>query len=272
MVSRSRMRKVFFLVVLLALPGIIAAQDPGPALSDMSDIPEEYEDTIRDLVERYEELRVLLREKIRINTELYTQDEIDAAIEELEAQVAALEEENRSVRQEYKTLALYSKNTLDRMLEYKQELAKTRLNLGLEIDTLGRVIDSIEEETLVSLGATFSPAGSLGAIGILNFPGTTASLIAQGNYHLRERDFTTSFGVGFGLFPQRSIVEGFQRLRNRIRNREEDKIETNSELTTEQLKAMQREAAENAPPVESDEDGEVTEEQSGTLFDPRRTD
>ena len=208
---------VFFLLIIPCLP---AQDDVGPALSDVSGIPEEYEDTVRDLVERYEEMRTMLREQIRLNTELYTDAEMDAAVADLESELDDLSAENEMLRREYKELLLTTKNSEARTARYKEELVKTRMGLSAEVDTLERVIGSIEEERLLQVGATFSPAGTIGAIGTLNLPGTNVSLITQGIYDLRDKEFSTAFGIGFALFPQRSIVEGFQRFQNRINDTE----------------------------------------------------
>jgi hypothetical protein len=223
MTSRHRYGTVLGVAIvffLLLIPGLPAQDGFGPALSDVSGIPEEYEDTVRDLVERYEEMRTLLREQIRLNTELYTDAELDAAITDLETELDQLSAENEMLRREYKTLLLATKNSEARTARYKEELVKTRMGLSAEIDTLERVIGSIEEERLLQLGATFSPAGTIGAIGTLNLPGTNVSLITQGIYDLRDKAFSTAFGVSFALIPQRSIVERFERFQNRVNDTE----------------------------------------------------
>ncbi|MFO8041584.1 MAG: hypothetical protein R6U25_00145 [Alkalispirochaeta sp.] len=106
---------------------------------------------------------------------------------------------------------------------YKAALAKSRTDLQQEIATLQAVLDSTEEESLLQVGATFSPAGTLGAVGILNLPQTNVSLLAGTNYLLREQEFNAVFGVTLSFLPQQALIEGWERMRNRINNRAVDK-------------------------------------------------
>lgn len=208
-------RTIGIAVFTLAIPAAALFQAPAIAAQeafDLDAIPSEYEDTIRDLVERYEEMRSLLREQIQRNTDLYSQAEIDAAVADLEAEVLALETENAALRNDFKRLLVAKKNAENETERFKDLYAKTRSDLTAEITTLDGVISSIEEETLLQIGATFSPEGRLGGIGILNLPGSNVSLITEGLYDLREKRVTTAFGIGFGLLPQRTIVEGYHRL------------------------------------------------------------
>jgi predicted Zn-ribbon and HTH transcriptional regulator len=216
MTSRHRfIAVVLFGAVLLLASGTLWAQDDGLRSFALDDIPEEYERSIRDLVERYEEARTLLREQIRRNSELYTRQELDNAVADLEDEMARLEEENEDLRREYKTMLVTAKNYRDDAYTFKNDAIKKESGLNREIATLEGTLDSIEEENLFQLGATFSPAGRIGAIGLLNLPGTTVSLVTEGIYDLRDKEFTTAFGVAFGFLPQRAIVEGYQRVRNR---------------------------------------------------------
>jgi hypothetical protein len=208
-ISRSwDARLILFVLAAFVLPPTASAQEAF----DLNEIPVEYEETIRDLVERYEEMRSLLREQIQRNTDLYSQEEIDAAVAALEEEVLALETENTMLRNDFKRLLVAKKNAENETERFKDLYAKTRDELTTEISTLDGVISSIEEETLLQIGATFSPEGRLGGIGILNLPGSNVSLITEGLYDLREKKVTTAFGIGFGLLPQRTIVEGYQRL------------------------------------------------------------
>lgn len=199
---------VIITIVGLIGPPTVSAQEAF----DLNEIPAEYEETIRDLVERYEEMRSLLREQIQRNTDLYSQGEIDAAVANLEAEVLALETENATLRNDFKRLLVAKKNAENETERFKDLYAKTRDDLTNEIGILSGSLASLEEETLFQIGATFSPAGRLGGIGIFNLPGSNVSLITEGLYDLREKKVTTAFGIGFGLVPQRTIVEGYNRL------------------------------------------------------------
>ncbi len=210
MTSRHRVIAVVQLSVLLLFLPVFSPQaqqatGPGqpavPPAFSIGEIPEEYQSRIRDLVERYEQARILLREQIQRNTELYTQEEIDAATADLEAELAQVRMDNEALRREYKSMAVHAKNYRDETLQYKEHLVKTQFELENEIETLGSVIDSIEEETLLQVGTTFSPSGQIGAIGLLNLPGTAVSLVTEGIYDVRDKEFFASFGVAFGLFP-----------------------------------------------------------------------
>lgn len=290
------LRYPFVTALLIAVSGLLVPTPPIYAQSPtLSDIPPEYQEAIADLVDRYEELRVLLREQIQLNRDLFSQEEIDAALAELRAEVAALEAENLELRTEYKAMRVAFKNAEDEALAWKEELAKVQFGLGMEIDVLEAVIAGTEEENLLQVGATFSPAGSLGLIGLLNLPGTNLSLLAQGDYELRDRRFTTGFGVTFSYLPQRALVEGWERFRNRIGNREVAKAQATEDMSAAELRALQRDAAADAAaatgvslddadtgadsadsdsadsePEDSDPADNTTEPGSGTLFRPAR--
>lgn len=212
--KKTALSAVFGLILISVFVTPLSSQElrqVSPDQLGLDALPEEYEDTIRNLVERYEELRRLLREQIQRNTELYTKEEIDSTVSELEAELLASRTENRELRNEYKELLQARKNAEEDALRYKERYAKVRGDLTDEIDTLGTIIDSIEEEQLLQIGATFSPAGRIGGIGILNLPGTNVSLLTEGIYDLREKEFSTAFGIGFGLFSQRPVVEEYLR-------------------------------------------------------------
>lgn len=270
MVSRFRGDLAVFILTisLFGISSIVFGQTvPGPALADTAGIPEEYEDTIRDLVERYEEVRTLLREQIRLNTELYSQGEIDAATAELRAEVEELQRVNDSLRQDYKAVLVTAKNADAETRRAKAELTKTQTGLTGEINTLERVIASIEEEQLLHVGGTFSPAGRVGLLGQINLPGTNVGLLTEGVYDLRDREFTTAFGISFGFFPQRSIVEGWERLRNRFSGTETIGAEESGTGDTSSGTASGSDGSSGADGEGSEGDSDT---RRGTLFNPNR--
>ena len=246
---RTVLRTVLFFVLFIACTVTSAfAQD----------IPEEYQERIRDLVERFEEARRLLREQIQRNSELYTQEEIDAAIADLEDQLAQAEARAALIEREYKTLLEAVKNAEAESLRYKEELAKTREDLGLEIETMQAVLRSAELEDILQIGPTFSTEGSLGVLGVLNLPGTNMGLVTQVDYVLREREARTSFGVTFSFLEQGALVEWWERFLARRHNRDESK--TVGGVTEESVdgdsvggERIEAETAEQAPLETADE-------------------
>lgn len=213
MTSRGRFRAVslFIGTFFLLFSGYLWAQDGAvPEEPLFGDIPERYERTIRDVVERYEEARRLLQEQIQRNAELYTTDEVDLLIAGFEAEVARLEAEKLDLRQAYKDLLIETKNYRERAVLFKEELDKTKFNLHREIDTLRRTMDVVEEENLFQVGTMFSPLSRIGGIGIFNLPGAPVSLLTEGMYDLRAKEFTVAFGVVFGFLPQSVFMDGYQ--------------------------------------------------------------
>lgn len=260
MVSAGGIYRTLFIVTMILIVSVspAAAQEvPGPALSGVGEIPPEYEQTVRDLVERYEQMRAMLREQIRRNTELFSQQEIDTATAELDAEVERLESENASLRRDYKALIAETKLARQYASAFKDELVKTRATLSGEIGSLEHALASIEEETLLNIGGTFSPAGRVGAFGQINLPGTNVGLIVEGIYDLREREATTAFGVSFGLLPHSSIVEAFRRNRPQSPRSQTEPEDTANGTETE----------DDTTDLSSDE-----ETAPGTLFRPRSPD
>jgi len=209
---RKPIRIMTLLVLLIVLVSGVCAQD----------LPPEYEDRVRDLVERFEEARRLLREQIQLNAELYTQEEIDAVVADLEERLAQAEARTALIEREYKALLDAFKATEQESLRYKEELAQTRADLGAEIDTLNAVMNTAELEDMIQVGPTFSTEGSLGVVGLVNLPGTNLSLLSQLDYALRERDARTIFGVTFSFVEQGTLVESWERFLARRRNRRDE--------------------------------------------------
>lgn len=213
-------RKVVILFLLSVTVFGVTAQD----------IPEEYESQIRELVERFEEARRLLREQIQLNAELYTQDEIDAAVASLEQQLFEAEIRLALIEGEYKALLDAFKAAEEESLRYKDELARTRTELGQEIETLTAVLQTSELENMIQIGPTFSTAGSLGLVGLFNLPGTNLSLLSQVDYVLREQEARTIFGVTFSFVEQGTLIESWERFLARRRNRRDETKMPESDL------------------------------------------
>lgn len=201
-------------VILLSAVSLAPAQDSDGAASD-EDAYLEYEEAIRDLVERYEETRELLRREIERNADLYTQEELDDAVTAVEGSLGAELTEARTRLEELedavKGLRVSLKNAQDEARGFKADLAKTVADSDQEVAGLESTLAAIEEESLIQVGATFSPAGSLGAIGILNLPDTNVSLLAGADYALRDRAVSARFGVTLSFLPQQQIITGWNR-------------------------------------------------------------
>lgn len=223
------MRRVVTAVLLGALiPALASAQNSTSSFDEQLDrIPVEYEEIILDLVERYEEARRLLRAEIARNENLFTAEELEAAVAQTEADLGAelisVQTELDELEAAYKVLRTQVKNATDEARAYKDALVKTTTDSESEIATLQQTLDAIEEESILQLGATFSPAGSLGALGIINLPDTNVGLLGGATYRLRERSVEALFGVTLSFLPQQGLVEGWTRLRNRFGNRVTDK-------------------------------------------------
>ena len=224
-------RIVPVIVLLAVFPWVTSAQDAtaesAPLLSQAEDIPPEYEGAIRDLVDRYEELRRLYRQELQRNTDLYTQAELDAAVAEVEdrlnGELEAAQQQVSEMEDRFKALQVALKNAQDEAQAFKEDLSKTRRDYRADVADLRLSLDSIEEESLFQVGATFSPAGSLGAVGIVNLPDTNVSLLAGADYLLRDRELNARFGVTLSFLPRQQLIDGWQRLRARFGNRVEEK-------------------------------------------------
>ncbi len=216
---RTIVRVGTLLVLVLVATSFAGAQE----------IPAEYEERIRDLVERFEEARRLLREQIQINADLYSQAEVDALIADLDARVEDAEARALVVEREYKALLGAFKYAEEEARLAKAELVRTREELQLEVATMETVLNATEVENMFQIGPTFSLDGSLGVLGLFNLPGTNVSLVSQLDYVLREREARTIFGVTFSFVEQGTLVENWERFLARRRNQAAEKaLENNS--------------------------------------------
>ncbi|MFW5694070.1 MAG: hypothetical protein ACOCYB_02800 [Alkalispirochaeta sp.] len=215
------MVSVFALLAVISTT--VVAQSPELIISDSDDLPEDYEAAVLDLVERYEEMRRRLRAEIERNSDLYTQEELDAAVADVQDELDETRAELDALHDERKALRRAVDEERENARRYKAELVKSRTDLEAEIATMQAVMDGTEEESLFQVGATFSPAGTLGAVGILNLPQTNVSLLAGTTYILREQELNALFGVTLSFLPQQRLVEGWERFQNRLQNRAVDK-------------------------------------------------
>jgi hypothetical protein len=204
---------LLFLIVLV--PAVLIAQVPSSDAVETGEIPEEFEEMVRDLVDRYEELRLLLRREIEKNANLYSQAEIDAAVAEVEnrlnSELAAANERIALLEAQRDALSGAVRLAEAEFMMHQGGGTQTAEELAVEVESLRATIESIEEESLFQIGATFSPAGTLGAIGILNLPQTNVSLLTGTTYFLREQEFNLMLGVTLSFLPAREISDRFAR-------------------------------------------------------------
>lgn len=220
---------VFIWVLLVPYP--VSSQVVLPLLLDDSrESSAQYEDTLRELVERYEDLRERLREEIRRNEDRYSRAEMDAAVAELENELSHAYRRIERLEAQLKESLLRHREAEAKSLRYKATLLKTENGLLRELDTERRIAEAMDVEKIFQVGPTFSPAGTLGVLGAINLPGTPMGLLAGTDYDLREQAWTSRFGVTFSFLSQRSIVDTWIRLQNRER--------TKDMLTTEELRAI----------------------------------
>lgn len=184
-------------------------------LPNIDEVPPEIEQTLRELVERFEQTRDLLREQIQLNEQLFTQAEVDALIIDIRAGAAAIAEENQALRQELKRLAVIAKNASDRAQDFKNELVKVQLAAAASVRALQATLDAVEDETLLQLGPVFSPSGSLGMFGIVNLPASPVGLYSQFDYQVQTQQTKFGFGLSFALVPQGSLIALWQRMFSR---------------------------------------------------------
>ncbi|WP_076488556.1 hypothetical protein [Alkalispirochaeta americana] len=152
-------------------------------------------------------------------------------LRDLERELAQAYQRLARVEQQLKEAVVLHRRAEDRALRYKTTLLKTEGGLLQELDTQQRVLEALPVERLLQVGATFSPEGSLGALGMIALPGTPLSVISGVDYDFREKEISTRFGVMVGLFSQRTLVEPWVRSRP-------PRIPEKATLTPEELQAI----------------------------------
>ncbi len=201
------------LALLVFSVSSVQAQMVPPLIDGQTEISDALEETVRDLVERYESIRALLREQIRINETLFSREEIDNAVAGLEEELSLARERISTLEDELVRADEERRQALEDTALAQQERAQIQAELDREVAVYQGVIENLEVERILQVGPTFSPQGEVGLVGLINLPGTNLSLLAGGNYRLREQDFRTTFGATLSFFPQRNLVESWQRRR-----------------------------------------------------------
>lgn len=204
---------------------------PPIVLEHVEEVPPQYEATIRDLVERYEDLRERLRVEIRRNEDMFTRAEMEAAVRDLERDLERSRARTAALEAQLKESLVRHRLAEEKSRGYKAAMLKMEDGLLRELETTRSIVDAMQVEHIFQVGPTFSPAGTLGALGVINIPGTRLSLVGGTQYDLRDQDLTTLFGVTFRFLSQRSIVETWIRLQNR-RDRQK------AQLTEEELRMV----------------------------------
>ncbi len=210
-------RRVSILMVVIwgltGVPAFLHAQMVPPFVDDTESMSPALRETIEDLVERYEDLRTRLREQIRINETLFSREEVDRLLAELEEDLSLARQRIAELEDELVVANVARQDALDEAEAARARRDEAEEELQREVAVYQGVLENLEVERLLQAGPTFSPDGEIGAIALLNLPGTNLSLLGGVNYRLRERDFSTMFGATLSFFPQRNLVESWQRRR-----------------------------------------------------------
>lgn len=222
---------VFALFLLPATLLPVSAQVIPPILleEEIDTTPQNLE-TMRELVNRYEDLREQLRIERTRRQDMYTRAEMDAALEDMRRNLNDAYARIARLESQLKESLVRHRVAEDKARRHKATLLKTEAGLLRELDTTRAVVDTLQVEHLFQVGPTFSPAGMVGALGVINIPGTRLSLVGGANYDVRDQDWSSVFGVTFRFLSQRSIVEGW--IRSRSREREK------AMLTRDELRAV----------------------------------
>lgn len=204
------------LVALFLVPAVLAWAQVAPAagtVGELADLPPEYEATIRELVDRYEEMRALLRREMERNAGLMSAAEIDQAVAEVRAELELAQATILAWQGEYKRASNYAKQGFRVAQFYKEQHQKAVIAHEREVTILRATLAGIDEERLLAVGTTFYPEGFLGATLQVNIPGSPLGFYVEGLYRTREQDYFYGFGVNFAFLRQRHVVEGWERLR-----------------------------------------------------------
>lgn len=220
--ARSLLWALGALVVAALLPPPVHSQMVPPFVDVDSGIPRELEETIRDLVERYESVRALLREQIRINESLFSREEIERAVADLEEELSHARERIAALEDELVQNRLQRQEALDEAAEARLDRDAARGELEFEMRIYREVVESTEVERLLQIGPVFSPQGEIGLLGLVNIPGTNFSVLGGANYRLQEQDYRTFFGATLSFIPQRNLAERWARRRAEAGPAEDD--------------------------------------------------
>jgi hypothetical protein len=192
-----------------AIPPIVIEEPRQVQQSD--EMSRTHEETIRDLVERYEDMRERLREALRRNEDLYSRAELDDAVRDLEAKLQRAEERSRVLEARLKDITARQRIAEERARRYKILLVKGEAELRGDLEAARWVSRTVQAENLFQVGSTFSPAGTMGLVGIINLPGSRLSLLGGADYHLRSQEWMGVFGFTLGFLSQRTIVDALAR-------------------------------------------------------------
>lgn len=170
----------------------------------------EYEERLRDMVNRFEEARELLRRQIDENRALRRENaELRQQLESLREERNQLEEMTEDERIEMLRANLREERELRNALIRKLKSAvdeNDRLEARLKKaegshlaaqDDFIEILEFREEQKLFQAGTGFSPSGYMNGLFLVNIPETPLGLFAETNYHFREKEWNYSVGVQF---------------------------------------------------------------------------
>mgnify|MGYP006288931275 CR=1 FL=1 len=202
------------LLLLIAVP--LLSQDAGSSGATSEQI-RQYEERLRDMVNRFEETRELLRQQIdqnetlqRENAELRQQLEtVREERNELEGmsadeRVASLESQLRRAEQLNDALIRKLKGSIEQNTRLQERLKKSRSEREAVRDDFLDLVELREEQKLFQIGTGFSPQGYINGIALLNIPEAPLGLFVESNYRFREKKWAYAVGVQlrFGRWSQ----------------------------------------------------------------------
>lgn len=201
----------------LPLVALFLVTSLSPAWSQVSDTRQstseeirEYEERLRDMVNRFEEARDLLRRQVDENQALRRENaELRHRLQELREERNQLEEMTANERVATLQSRLREERELKEALIRKLKAsiwANERLEARLKKaegtqfvvqDDFIDILEYREEQKLFQVGSGFSPSGYMNGLFMVNIPETPLGLFAETNYHFREKDWDYSVGVQF---------------------------------------------------------------------------
>lgn len=203
MVYRTALLLTLFLLFLVTPAW---SQDQGRTISEEE--IRQYEARLREMVNRFEEARELLREEIAENEALREENaelqrelrQIREERERLEGmsddqRIAELRREVDSAERLNDALVRKLKATLAEGDRLEALLKKAQADREAVRDDLLTRLDLREEQKLFQIGTGFSPQGYINGLVLFNIPRTALGLFGETNYRFREREWSYSVGV-----------------------------------------------------------------------------
>ena len=182
----------------------------SPLFGQESEEIRQYEERLREMVNRFEEARELLRREIAENQALRRENsELRQRLESVreernqlesmsgDERIAELQANLRESRDLNDALIRKLKHTVAEGRRLEARLKKAEQQRGLVQDDFLDLLEHREEQKLVQVGTGFSPSGYMNGLFMVNIPDSPIGLFAETNYRFREKDWSYSVGVQF---------------------------------------------------------------------------